>query len=84
MGLEQALGFPTVEYTVMHGPETPSLKGLLTQLLAVLAADRFRCQAFGDRSAAEIVLLQGHVPFFPLAVDMQQMINAGVWRPSSP
>lgn len=65
MGLEQALGFPTVEDTVMHGPETPSLKDLLTQLLAVLLVDRFSCQPFRVCSAAKIFLLQGHVPFFP-------------------
>lgn len=77
MGLEQALGFPTVEDTARHGPETPSLKALLTQLLAVLAVDRFSCPPFGACSAAELVLLQGHVPFFACAVRIQQMINAG-------
>lgn len=77
MGLEQALGFPTVEDTVMHGPETPSPKDLLTQLPAVLSVDRFSCQPFRGCSAAEIFLLQGRVPFFPWAVHSQQMINAG-------
>lgn len=57
------------------GPESPSLKDLLTQLLAVLPVDRFSCQPFRVCSAAEIFLLQGHVPSFPGAVHIQGMIN---------
>lgn len=29
MGLEQALGFPTVEDTVMHGPRIPFTEGFV-------------------------------------------------------
>lgn len=65
MGLEQALGFPTVVNTVMHGSETPSLKDLLTQLLAVLSVDSAQLSApSGITSAAGSPLVQGHAPFF--------------------
>ena len=45
MSLEQALGFPTVVDTKICGPETPSLKDLLTQLLAVLSVDSVHLSA---------------------------------------
>lgn len=54
MALEQALGFPTVVDTVIGGPETPSLKDLLTQLLAVLSFDGLQPSApSGIASAAQ-------------------------------
>lgn len=54
MALEQALGFPTVVDTVIGGPETPSLKDLLTQLLAVLSLDGLQLSApSGIASAAQ-------------------------------
>lgn len=64
MGLEQALEFPTVVDTVIHGPETPSPKALLTQLLVVLSVDSLQLSApSGIASAAENFLVQGHAPF---------------------
>lgn len=45
MSLKQALGFPTVVDTMICDPETPSLKDLLTQLLAVLSVDGLHLQA---------------------------------------
>lgn len=54
MALEQALGFPTVVDTVIGGPETPSLKDLLTQLLAALSLDGLQLSASsGIASAAQ-------------------------------
>lgn len=61
MGLEQTLGFPTVVDTVICSPETPSLKDLLTQLLAVLSAESLQLSApSGIASAVEKCLVQGH------------------------
>ena len=61
MGLEQTLGFPTVVDTVICGPETPSLKDLLTQLLAVLSVESLQLSApSGIASAVEKRLVQGH------------------------
>lgn len=54
MALEQALEFPTVVDTVIGGPETPSLKDLLTQLLAVLSFDGLQLSTLsGITSAAQ-------------------------------
>ena len=64
MGLEQALGLPTAVDTVIHGPETPSLKDLLTQLLAALSVESLQLSApSGIASAVESHLVQGHVLF---------------------
>lgn len=61
MSLEQTLGFPTVVDTVICGPETPSLKDLLTQLLAVLSVESLQLSApLGIASAVEKRLVQGH------------------------
>ena len=61
MSLEQTLGFPTVVDTVICGPETPSLKDLLTQLLAVLSVESLQLSApLGIVSAMEKRLVQGH------------------------
>lgn len=65
MGLEQTLGFPTVVDTVICGPETPSLKDLLTQLLAVLSVESLQLSApSGIASAVESA--SSKVTAFPL------------------
>lgn len=74
MGLEQAPGIPTVVDTGIHGPETTSLKALLTQLLALLSVEASAVSPFRDCLSCREPPAPRSRPF-PWAAHIQRLSN---------